>query len=342
MKTLKRIVALFTAFAMLAISTGCAGSSSSQAEDPGSASTGAEVTTYKIGYAFNAVDENTQRSLTGWTNAVEEWNASHDDIKIEFFYTDAQSNVETQLSNVETMLLEQPDAIILASVDTTGCIPAAEAIHNAGVFCIETRGMESDAVDLRWSGFDEPAMSVMSADIYRTYLEENPDAQLNAVLIYGNPAQANQLHRMDGFKQLAEEYPDRVKILDENYGNWSTEEAQSLMEDWLQLYGDQINAVVSASDAMALGAINALQAAGFEPGDVLMTAVDGTQDGLDQVESGWQTATVKMLMSSQAVGQLEVIVQCLTGEYTEPSFNGGSLYAVNVTAENVEEYRTID
>lgn len=338
---MKKIIALLLALAMVFALGACSQTETSGAPSTAGNAEGGPVT-YKIGYAFNAVDENTQRTLAGWNAAVEAWNSSHDDIKVEFFYTDAQSNVETQLANVETMLLEQPDAIILASCDTTGCIPAAEAIHNAGVFCIETRGMDSDAVDLRWSGFDEPAMSVLSADVYRVYIEEHPDAVLNAVLIYGNPAQANQLHRMDGFKALAEEYPDNIHILDENYGNWSTEEAQSLVEDWLQVYGTQINAVVCASDAMALGAINALQAAGFEPGDVLMTAVDGTADGLNQVASGWQTATVKMLMSSQAVGQLDIVVQCLTGAYTEKTYNGGSLYCVNVTAENVEEYRSID
>lgn len=340
-----RIAVLMLAAAMVLTLAACGQPAPSNSTDPGSTNSsapGSDVTTYKIGRAFMAVDENTQRTLAAWQQATEEWNSSHDDIKIEFFYTDAQSNVETQLSNVETMLLEKPDVIILESIDTVGCIPAAEAIHNAGVFCVESRGMVSDAVDLSWTGFDEPAMSILSANVYREYLEKNPDAVLNAVLIYGNPAQANQLHRMDGFKALAEEYPDNINILDENYANWHTEEAQRLMEDWIQLYGTQINAVVSGSDAMALGAINALQAAGFKPGDVLMTAVDGTQDGLNQVASGWQTATVKMLMSSQARGQLDIIVKCLTGEYTEPTYNGGSLYTVNVTADLVEEYRYVD
>jgi ABC-type sugar transport system substrate-binding protein len=300
------------------------------------------VKTFKIGYAFNAVDENTQRTLTAWQDAVEAWNSSNDEIKVEFFYTDAQSNVETQLSNVETMILEKPDAIVLQSVDTTGCIPAAEAIHNAGIFCVEGRGMVSDAVDLHWTGFDEPSMSRLAATIYSDYLKANPDVVLKAVLIYGNPAQANQLHRMDGFKELAEQYPDNIQILDENYGNWKTDEAQRLMDDWIQLYGHEINVVVSASDAMSLGAINAMQAAGFKPGEVLMTAVDGTTQGLDQVESGWQTATVKMLMSRASVGELDIIIKCLTGEYTENSYNGGSEFTALVTKDNVTEYRTID
>lgn len=301
-----------------------------------------EPVTFKIGYAMNAVDENTQRTIAGWERAVDLWNESHDDIKVEFFYTDAKSNVEMQLSNVETMLLEEPDAIVLASMDVVGCIPAAEAIHNAGVFCLETRGMVSDAIDLHWTGFDEVAMSRTSAEVYRAYLEADPANTIQAVLVYGNPVQANQLHRMDGFKELAAEYPDRVTILAENYANWFTEEAQSLMEDWLQVYGDQINAVPCASDAMALGVVNALKAAGYEAGDVMITAVDGTIDGLNLVKSGWMTSTVKMLMSSQAVGQLELLVKCLTGEYTEDTFNGGALYSANVTAENVDEYMVID
>lgn len=352
---MKKTLALLIALAMVFALTSCASDqengvansttpeqNSTKSQGDASVGTPDEVITYKIGYAFNAVDENTQRTLNGWNAAVEDWNASHDDVKIEFFYTDAQTNVEKQLANVETMLLEQPDAIILASVDTVGCIPAAEAIAEAGVFCLESRGMDSDAVSLRWTGYDEYSMSVLSADIYRKYIEENSDAKLNAVLIYGNPSQANQLKRMDGFKELAEEYPDNITILDENYGNWETERSQALMEDWIQLYGEDINVVCAASDAMALGAINVLQAAGFEPNDVMITAIDGTQAGLDQVESGWQTATVKMLMSEQARGQLEILVECLSGSFTDNTYNGGSLYTINVTQENVEECRTID
>lgn len=337
---MKKFLAFLTAFILVFSLAACG--SNQGTEQPEQESANGEVKTYKIGYAFNAVDENTQRSLTGWENAVEEWNAAHDDIKIEFFYTDGKSSVETQLANVETMLLEQPDLIILASCDTTGCIPAAEAIHEAGVFCLETRGMESDAVDLRWKGFDEPSMSQLNAIYYEQYLEADPNNTLNAVIVLGNPAQENQLHRADGFRELAEKYPDRVNILDENYANWDTDQAQKLMEDWIQLYGKDINAAVVASDAMALGVINALEAAGFNAGDVIITAVDGTKAGLDQVESGWQTATVKMLMSSQAKGQLEMCVKCLEGEYTDPTFNGGSVYAVAVDAANVAEYRNVD
>lgn len=338
---MKKVFAVVLALAMVCCFAACSPKPAENVEGPTS-SGDPDVTTYKIGYAFNAVDENTQRSLAGWEAAVEKWNASHEDVKVEFFYTDAQSSVEKQLSNVETMLLEQPDLIILASCDTEGCIPAAEAIHEAGVFCLETRGMDSDAVDLRWTGFDETSMSQLNAKYYEDYLNADPANTLNAVIILGNPAQANQLHRADGFRELAEKYPDRVNILSENYANWDTEQAQKLMEDWIQIHGKELNAVVAASDAMALGAINALEAAGFAPGDVIITAVDGTEAGLNQVKSGWQTATVKMLMSSQAEGQLEMAVKCLSGEYTDPTFNGGALYAVPVDSGNVDEYMTID
>jgi ABC-type sugar transport system, periplasmic component len=340
-KILSLILASVMALSLAACGNSASSSVASETASGAASATASGVKTIKIGYALNTVDENMQRSIDGWNAAVDKWNSSHDDVKVKFFYTDGKSDVNTQINNVESMILEKPDIIILESVDSAGSIPAAEDIHKAGIYCIETRGMKSDAVDLSWTGFDEPTMSELSAQVYRDYLQKNPKAELNAVLIYGNPAQANQLHRMDGFLALAKEYPDRVHVLDKNYGNWFTDKAQSLMEDWIQLYGHKINCIVSGSDAMSLGAINAMKAAGWKAGDVMMTAVDGTSAGLDQVASGWQTATVKMLMSLQEEKMLQVCVDHMTGKFNDKVFNGGADFCVNVTADTVAKYRDI-
>ncbi len=338
---MKRILSMGLVIAMMLSLAACGNNVDSSVSTGTESATKSNVKTIKIGYALNTVDENMQRSLDGWNAAVKKWNDHHDDIKVEFSYTDGKSDVNTQISNVETMILQKPDAIILESVDTTGSIPAAEDIHRAGIYCVEDRGMKSDAVDLSWTGFDEPSMSNLSAQVYKDYLKKNPNAELNAVLIYGNPAQTAQLHRMDGFLALEKEYPDRIHVLDKNYGNWDTGKAQSLMEDWIQLYGHKINCVVSGSDAMALGAINAMKAASWKSGDVMMTAVDGTDAGLNQVASGWQTASVKMLMSMQTSKMLETIINHETGKFNDKVFNGGADFAVNVTADLVDKYHDI-
>ena len=359
---MKKMGMLFGVMLMLSV-TACAGNGAAKE----TAKTGAETTTVTetttaqgtesqkadsaaagekqkilIGFATNTIDQNVQRNLNGLLKAADEVNASRDDVEVEIIYTDGQASVEKQLADVESLIVQAPDAVILAGVDTSGSIPAAEALHNAGIYCMEIRGMESDAIDLKFAGSDEYAITEMVADWYKEQLDQDPDLKLNAVLIYGYAGQSAQLVRHDGFKKLVEEYPGRVNILDENYADWKTDNAQKLMEDWLQLYGDELNCVVSASDDMSLGAVNAMKAAGWTCDDVIISSIDGTSIGMDLIAEGWVDVDTKMLMSRRGSIQVDLIVKALSGEFTDNYYNAGAECTVCVTADNLDEYRDLD
>ena len=59
----------------------------------------------------------------------------------------------------------------------------------------------------------------------------------------------------------------------------------SLVENWIETFGGKINAVVAQNDEMALGAIQALEAAGVKD-KVVVTAVDAIKDGCNAVKEG--------------------------------------------------------
>ncbi len=295
-----------------------------------------------IGFAMNTMDENMNRNLKGLQKAAEDINAARDDIEVEIIFSDGQGSVEKQLSDVETMVLQKPDAIILSAVDTSGSIPAAQVIRDAGILCIEKNGIDTQYIDCFFQGTDEPASSAMIASWYEEQLNKDPDLVLNAVLIYGRASQTVQLARHIAIKELAEKYPDRVKILDENYADWSTDMAQKLVEDWLQLYGDELNCICSASDDMSLGAVNALKAAGYNPGDIFISSVDGTKIGMQLVEEGWIQIDIKSLMMKRGEEMVNLALMMLEGEYSENVYNAGKKCVAVVTADNVAEMKDAD
>jgi ribose transport system substrate-binding protein len=92
-----------------------------------------------------------------------------------------------------------------------------------------------------------------------------------------------------GFKEALEEFPD-VKVLDAQAGEWEQEKGQEIAETLLSKYGDEIEGVWCANDAMALGVVQALKAKGLA-GKVGVTGMDGTDETFELVKSGEMTAT---------------------------------------------------
>ena len=118
--------------------------------------------------------------------------------------------------------------------------------------------------------------------------------------------------------------------------------AQKLVEDWLQLYGDELNCICSASDDMSLGAVNALKAAGYNPGDIFISSVDGTKIGMQLVEEGWIQIDIKSLMMKRGEEMVNLALMMLEGEYSENVYNAGKKCVTVVTADNVAEMKDAD
>ena len=72
--------------------------------------------------------------------------------------------------------------------------------------------------------------------------------------------QAAQIKRAIGAKNVLDKYPD-IKVLAEQTADWDRAKAMSLMENWIQSYGDKINAVFAHNDEMGMGALQALEQA---------------------------------------------------------------------------------
>ena len=333
---MKRILTLLFTFAMLLSLVACAAKpSSSAAPEATSAADGKR--NILIGYSFANIDENNNRTLKALESYIQEINTARSDINVSLTYTDSQGSVDKQLSDIESMILKKPDIIFISAVDVVGSVPAAQAVAKAGIICVEDRGIEDESITWHFRSCDEPSISNMIKEWVKAYLAANPDVVLNYGLINGAPAQVLQLIRNNCIKELAEEMPDRVKIIDEKYGNWSTQESQAIVEDWLQAY-PEMNAINSASDDMALGACNALAAAD-KIKDFVVTSVDGTSIGCQLVEEGKLDMTVKMLPSLQMKDFVDVSIQSVEGTFTDTEYNCGTAVLVTVDQSSVAQYK---
>lgn len=124
----------------------------------------------------------------------------------------------------------------------------------------------------------------------KALMEALPDGG-NVVIINGGYDSSTSTDRQDGFVNAldAAKYP----IVGEQDGEWLMDKAQSVMENIIQAQGgENIDAVFCVTDDMVQGAMNAIEAAGLEPGkDILTMGIDGTRAAFEAIESGRQLAS---------------------------------------------------
>jgi ABC-type sugar transport system substrate-binding protein len=109
--------------------------------------------------------------------------------------------------------------------------------------------------------------------------------------------------RVDGFKDYLSKFPG-MKVVAEKFTSTASAEALSTMQDYLQAHPD-LSAVYTFNGPIAVGAVQALRAAGKKPGDVIVVTTDMEVETQRLIEEGWIQATVV----SQPVTMARLAVQ---------------------------------
>ncbi len=295
----------------------------------------AEVREIFIAFEVDNLDEATNTHTEAAKACIEEVNAERDDIHITYQVTDAQNNVENQISSMESWILKGADLILFTYVDVEAAKPLVKAARDEGILIVDIRNLEDeDLVDLVYYGNDEPTFATMMTSWLESYLQDNPEVVLNTGLIYGLATQFPQLIRIDLVKDLAEKYPDQINILVEANGDWDPAKAQAITEDWLQAFPD-MNYIHVGNTGMATGVTTALEGAG-KTDDFLVAANDLSDSAIQMLYDGQMDVVTGALFSDFGCGYIEAAVALLDGEVTEKAWNKVIPYAVD--ASNLEDF----
>jgi inositol transport system substrate-binding protein len=145
--------------------------------------------------------------------------------------------------------------------------------------------------------------------------------------------QAAQIKRDQGAREVLGKYPG-LKLIADQTADWDRAKGMALMENWIQSYGDKINAVFAQNDEMGLGAVLALEQAKRKD-KVVVAGVDAIADALKSVKEGHLDATVFQDAQGQGGSAVEVALKILKKQpYEKQVFIPFKL----VTKENVSEY----
>ena len=234
----------------------------------------------------------------------------------ELVVTDAQGQTAKQVSNVEDLIARRVNLILLAPREYEGLAPALQAAKEAKIPVILVDRAAAgtpgeDYVTLLASNFVEQGKRAAE------WLAKKTNGQAKIVELSGTAGASVAKDRGDGFREGIKAYPG-MQIVASQTGDFSRAAAQRVMQNIAQSLGKQITAVYAHNDEMALGAIEALKAAGLQPGkDVTIISIDGERAALEAIDRGELGATVE---SNPRFGPLafETIEKVRKGEQIPP------------------------
>lgn len=240
---------------------------------------------YLIGYS--------QLANTG-TYRIAETNSMKEEAEkrgFQLIVTDAQDNTAKQVSDVEDLIAQNVDLLILSPREYEGLETALQTAKERSVPVILVDRLAKGeagvdyvtyiATDFIWEG-----------EAAGEWLKEKTGGTCNIIELTGTIGSSSAQDRATGFSKVVEQNAG-MKILASQTGNFERSEGQKVMENLLQAHADEIDAVFCHNDQMALGAVQAIKAAGYKPNEeIFVIGIDGEMDAFKSVIAGEMSATV--------------------------------------------------
>jgi ribose transport system substrate-binding protein len=195
-------------------------------------------------------------------------------------------DVEEQKAFVEQALSEKPDAVVFIPVDDVAMIDSVRKLNDAKIPVV----LASNPLPGRfvtYVGADDVEIGYRQA----RYLFEHLGAKGQIVVIEGTAAAPTNRDRLRGYQRAFSEFPD-IRLLGTGAGNYQQPDAKRVMAKFLQDH-PQIDAVLSANDGMALGALEALKEAGRTS---TVIGINGILPAVRLIETGALLASVDFNM----------------------------------------------
>lgn len=234
---------------------------------------------------------------------------------------DGQNDQSTQNNQVDTMLAKGASAVAVSVCDVTAAPTLIQKCKDAGNVPIIFFNKEitdydvinsyENACQVTSTGGDYGAsiQAQMVIDYWKEHpeMDKNGDGKLQLVYLMGDPGHTASQPRCDYLKSTIEDAGIEIDLLAEDTGMWVTATAKEKMDAWVSKYGDEIECCVAGNDAMALGALSAVEAAGFNTDGeesskyIPIYGIDALPEILSKIESGEITGSV--LQDAKTQGQ---------------------------------------
>ena len=249
-------------------------------------------------------------------------------VKILHYIPTKPDSIPEQMSQIEDVVVKKPDAIVFTPVDYKALVPGVEKINAANIPVINITDRSSGGKFIAFVGADDYSTALETA----RYLIKTMNGKGNFIILEGVKGALTNTDRVRGFNDALKENPG-AKLLASQPGNYQRLQALQVMENLLQSH-PQIDGVLAANDAMAMGAIEALEGANRT---AKVIGFNGTKEAVDAIKAG------KLLASGDYNGFLQGCIGTIIAARTlrkQPVVSEVMLKPTVVNKDNYQPYET--
>ncbi|WP_312642497.1 sugar ABC transporter substrate-binding protein [Hydrogenoanaerobacterium sp.] len=280
------------------------------------------------------VKNSTNPYMVGCLNGVEKAAA---DMGFEAIVMAPSTNdsVEEQVKIMEDLIQKGVDGFVLVPVDTNGIMPGVRKAMEKNI-PVATIGTPAAVDTFLRTGVDYTE----TGRVIGKAVAEKIGGKGEVIILEGPPGAQNAQERLAGIKEAMSAFPD-IKIVASQTANFKRTEGMQVAENLLQKY-KTVNAIIGCNDEMAIGAVQAIKAAGLE-GKVVVAGFDGNQDGSSAIKDGSLYISYNTDPFGSSYLAATYIAQFLNdGTMPQKYFTPFPSEKDNplITGENVDDYRS--
>jgi len=236
---------------------------------------------------------------------------------IQLKFSDAQQKQENQIKALRSFIAQRVDVIAFSPVVETGWETVLREAKAAKIPVILTdRAVAVSDPDLYLSligsDFVEEGRKAgrWLLEYYTTGEGKAAQGDINIVELQGTVGSAPANDRKKGFAEIIAADP-RLKVIRSQTGDFTRAKGKEVMEAFLKAEGKKINVLYAHNDDMAIGAIQAIEEAGFKPGvDIIIISIDGVKGAFEAMMAGKLNVTVECspLLGPQLMAAVKDVV----------------------------------
>ena len=244
---------------------------------------------------------------------------------------DGKGDQAEQTNQIQNFIASGVDVMILNLVQSSSAPQVTDMCKDAGIPVVYINREPDSAEEERWAS-DGINATYVGADARQsgTYQGEeiletankgdiNGDGKVSYIMVQGDPENVDAQYRTEySIKALTDAGVEVEELLLQR-GDWDQAKGQQIVQDALTQFGDKIEVVFCNNDAMALGALQAIDAAGRKVNeDIYLVGVDALTEAVQNITDGKMTGTVFNDYIGQAKTAADMAVKYLDGESVDP------------------------
>jgi ribose transport system substrate-binding protein/inositol transport system substrate-binding protein len=249
--------------------------------------------------------------------------------------SDAKGDPATQIEQLKTFVADKVDAIIIGPADGDLGIQISKLASDAGIPMVYVNNQpinyeELPAKQTVVASDEKESGTLQAQEICRLMSGKGKAVVMMGELFH----QAARTRTIDVEQVFATEACKGITIVEKQAANWSPDQADSLMQEWID-GGVKFDAVVANNDEMALGAIRAMKRNNISMTKVVVGGVDATDDALQAMIKGDLDVTILQNAKGLGKASVDAAIKLIAGEQVPTAI---SVPFELVTPANVQSY----